>query len=76
MPPVLMTTAQCFATYRLRWQVELAFKMLKTVLQFDELPNRLPETARTWLLAKLVCALLLDRLAHRRVAIPPSRVAA
>lgn len=70
-PPPMMSTAQCFATYRLRWQVELAFKTLKTVLRFDELPNRLPETGRTWLLAKLVCALLLDRLAHSRVAFPP-----
>jgi hypothetical protein len=46
------------------------------VLKFDELPNRLPDTGRTWLLAKLICALLLQRLAERKSAIPPSRVAA
>ena len=71
-----MTTAQVFATYRLSWQVELAFKTLKTVLKFDELPNRLPDTGRTWLLAKLICALLLQRLVERESAIPPSRVSA
>lgn len=76
VPCDIMTTVQVFATYRLRWQVELAFKTLKTVLKFDELPNRLPATGRTWLLAKLLCALLLQRLAERRNAIPPSRVAA
>jgi len=76
VPSDKMTTAQVFATYRLRWQVELAFKTLKTVLKFDELPNRLPDTGRTWLLAKLICALLLQRLAERKSAIPPSRVAA
>jgi hypothetical protein len=76
VPSDKMTTAQVFATYRLRWQVELAFKTLKTVLKFDELPNRLPNTGRTWLLAKLICALLLQRLSERKSAIPPSRVAA
>lgn len=76
VPPDVMTTAQVLATYRLRWQVELAFKTLKTVLRFGELPNRLPDTGRTWLLGKLVCALLLDRLAHDRVAVPPSGAAA
>lgn len=75
--PDLMSTAQSLATYRLRWQIELAFKTLKTVLRWGELPNRLPATGRTWLLAKLVCALLLDRLAHSRAFSPsPSRVAA
>lgn len=72
VPVHLMSTGQAFAIYRLRWQVELAFKTLKTVLHYGELPNRLPDTGRTWLLAKLVCALLLDRLAHPRGAFPPS----
>jgi hypothetical protein len=71
VPAAMMTTGQVLATYRLRWQVELAFKTLKTVLHLGELPNRLPDTGRTWLLAKLVCALLLDRLAHRDIAFPP-----
>jgi hypothetical protein len=72
VPVAMMSTVQVHACYRLRWQVELAFKMLKTVLKFGELPNRLAETGRTWLLAKLVCALLIERLMHERVAIPPS----
>lgn len=66
-----MSTAQVHACYRLRWQVELAFKRLKTVLRFGDLPNRLAETGRTWLLAKLVCALLVERLIHDRSAISP-----
>lgn len=71
VPRSMMTTGQVLATYRLRWQVELAFKTLKTVLHFGALPNRLHDTGRTWLLAKLVCALLLDRLAHGDIAFPP-----
>jgi hypothetical protein len=72
----LMSTEQVHACYQLRWQVELAFKRLKTVLRFGDLPNRLAETGRTWLLAKLVCALLLERLLHDRDAIPPQTIAA
>jgi hypothetical protein len=69
VPRSMMTLPQVFAVYRLRWQVELAFKTMKTVLQFDELPNHLFETSRCWLLCKLVGALILQRLALG--AVPP-----
>ena len=48
------------APYRLRWQVELAFKRLKSLLGLGELPARRPELARAWLNAKLVLALLVE----------------
>jgi hypothetical protein len=76
LPASVATTRQVFAIYRLRWQIELAFKTLKTVLKLGQLPNKVDETARTWLLAKLVCALLLERLAARRQAFPPDQAAA
>ena len=73
----LLTTAQAFATYRLRWQIELSFKTMKSAMKFASLPNRLPETGRTWLLEKLVCALLLDRLVAEQVdRYPPQWAAA
>lgn len=70
VPRHLMSTAQVFAVYRLRWQVELAFKTMKTVLRYGDLPNRRADTGRTWLLAKLVCALLLDSLIVERETVP------
>jgi hypothetical protein len=71
--PAQISTSGLFAVYRLRWQIELAFKTIKTVLHFDELPNRRADTGRTWLLAKLVGALLLERVAHpTETAIFPS----
>lgn len=76
VPRHLMSTAQVFAVYRLRWQVELAFKTLKTVLHYARLPNRRADTGRTWLLAKLVCALVLERIAAASAAIPPESAAA
>lgn len=71
VPRSMMTLPQVFAVYRLRWQVELAFKTMKTVLQFDELPNHRFETSRCWLLCKLVGALILQRLALGAGAVPP-----
>lgn len=48
--------------YRCRWQVELAFKRLKTLLQFGHLPKKDPQTARAWMQMKLLIALLVERL--------------
>ncbi len=59
------------ALYRLRWQVELAFKRLKSLLDFSRLPARDPELARTWLSAKLLMALLLENLDQDFLDSPP-----
>ena len=48
------------ALYRLRWQVELAFKRLKSLLRLDRLPAKDPQLARSWLFAHLIIALLID----------------
>jgi IS4 transposase len=49
-----------YAAYRLRWQIELAFKRLKSLLHIDQLPTRTPPASRSWLLAHLILALLCD----------------
>lgn len=48
------------ALYRLRWQIEIAIKRLKSILHIDRLPAKNPELARAWLYAHLLFALLLD----------------
>jgi hypothetical protein len=48
--------------YRLRWQVELQFKRLKGILQFDHLRAQDPRLVQCYLLAKLLGALLLEQL--------------
>ena len=65
LPKGMVSTGQVFAIYRLRWQVELAFKTVKSVLRIGQLPTQLPETSRAWLLAKLLCALITERLLRR-----------
>jgi len=45
--------------YRARWQIELAFKRLKSLLHADQLRDTSWPSALSWLLAKMVYALLL-----------------
>lgn len=54
------TADDVFAAYRLRWQIELAFKRLKSLLHIDQIPTRTAPASRSWLLAHLVLALLCD----------------
>ncbi len=53
-----------FWLYRLRWQIELEIKRLKSLLSLDHLRAQDPRLAQTYLLGKLLAALLLDGLIH------------
>jgi hypothetical protein len=57
-----MPAAMCLALYRLRWQVELAFKRWKSICHFDRLPNYRDDTILSWLYAKLLLALIMHRM--------------
>lgn len=59
------------ALYRLRWQVELAFKRLKSLGGFSGLPASDPALARTWLLAQLIVAVLSEDLVKQVLDFPP-----
>jgi hypothetical protein len=48
--------------YRLRWQIELFFKRLKSLLHVDTLPSREGPTAKSWMLSRLIAAALAQRL--------------
>ena len=54
---------QLMDVYRLRWQIELAFKRLKTLLHIDRLPAKEPRLAKAWLSAHLIAALLIEDIA-------------
>ena len=56
---------QVLCLYRLRWQVELLFKRLKSLLHLDHLRAHDPQLAQVYLLGKLLAALLLDRLSQQ-----------
>lgn len=45
------------------WQIELTFKRWKSLCHFDRLPNHRDDTILAWLYAKLLLAVLLQRMA-------------
>ena len=57
-----ITAKEILETYRLRWQVEIYFRRLKSILDFGELPKRRPESVIAWLNGKLMIALLIEIL--------------
>ena len=63
--------ARIIALYKLRWQIELAFKRLKTLLHIDRLPAKKRDLARTWLYAHLLLALLIDNITQQLLDSPP-----
>jgi hypothetical protein len=65
------TPAQVLETYGFRWQIELAFKRLKTIMQFDHLRAHDPEVAQAYLLAKILAALVVEELNVRAVVFFP-----
>lgn len=60
MPASEMSPDNVIATYRLRWQIELAFKRLKSGLGIGALPARNCQLARSWLAAHLIVGLLIS----------------
>lgn len=50
--------------YRFRWQVELAFKRLKSLWDFGSVPVKDPDLARSYIYAKLLIAVLVEDLAE------------
>jgi len=70
--PDSIAATEVLDAYRLRWQVELAFKRLKSLLGLDRLPAKSPDLARSWLLAHLILALLIDDSLQELLDSPPS----
>jgi hypothetical protein len=48
--------------YRLRWQIELVFKRLKSLAHLGHLPKHDERSCRAWLFGKLLVALLTQKL--------------
>ena len=71
LPADKATAAEALAAYRLRWQVELAFKRLKSGLGIDRLMARDPAMARSWLFSHLILALLIEDVASEVLDSPP-----
>jgi len=62
VPAQRLDAAAVLAWYRCRWQIELSFKRLKSILGLGNLPKKREDSCRAWLHGKLLVALLLERL--------------
>lgn len=62
LSPDALAVRQALGLYRGRWQIELVFKILKSLLGVGDLAKHDPDSARAWLQAKLLTALLIERL--------------
>lgn len=71
LPKSQATTRQVLECYRLRWQIELTFKRLKSVVQLGHIPKQDDQSSRAWLYGKLLVALLSQKLARVGSAVSP-----
>ena len=57
--------------YRLRWQIELAFKRMKSIMGLGHLPKKDPASARAWLHGKIFASLLVERMVEAAETFSP-----
>lgn len=57
--------------YRLRWQIELSFKRLKSIAQLGHLPKYDDRSSRAWLYGKLFLALLTEKMTRVASTVSP-----
>jgi hypothetical protein len=60
--------------YRLRWQVEICFKRLKSLLDYGELPKRREGSVMAWLNGKLMIALLIEKMLSKADFSPAGQI--
>jgi hypothetical protein len=64
--------AQVMEIYRARWQVELVFKRLKSIIGVGSIHNKNLNTARAWLHGKLLVAFLTEAIIKIAKSFSPS----
>jgi hypothetical protein len=71
LPEETASADEIIRLYRIRWQIELAFKRLKSLGGFAELRASDPRLARTWLLAHLIAVVLIEASLGEDLDSPP-----
>ena len=69
--PVELSAESVLDLYRFRWQIELKFKTLKSVLHLGNVPTRSGELLNVYLTAKLIIALLIEDLVYNAESFSP-----
>ena len=70
LEPTELKAETILQLYRIRWQIELYIKRLKSILQLGEIrAGRDSALAKVHILAKMLYAVLLEKLAEQRVGV-------
>ena len=69
--PATFSADSVLHLYRFRWQIEMKFKTLKSVLHLGDIPSRTDESLRVYVLAKLLIALLIEALIFQAESFSP-----
>jgi hypothetical protein len=70
--PAEYTAESIIKLYRLRWQIELLFKRMKSLLKFGELPAKRTNLAKAWIFSKIIITLLAEKTAQKVADFSPS----
>lgn len=60
LPPEV-SAQEVLSCYRLRWQVELVFQRLKSLLQLGSIPTKTKESEEVWINGKILLSLLTEK---------------
>lgn len=69
--PKTITTNQILELYRLRWQIEIAFKRLKSIFGLGHLPKKDILSGKAWLNGKIFLAILTQTIADESYHFSP-----
>ena len=68
--PAAISACDIIALYQLRWQVEIFFKRLKSIMDFGNVPLKREDSIHAWLNGKLLISLLIEQMLSE-VSFPP-----
>jgi len=71
LPTAEATAKEVLDCYRLRWQIELVFKRLKSITALGHVPKHDEQSSHAWLYGKLLVALLSQKLTRMGTAFSP-----
>lgn len=71
LPADVFPACDVLAIYRFRWQIELAFKRMKSLAGLDKLAAKDPALAQAWIYARLIAFLIAEQIAGQVPDSPP-----
>ena len=71
LPAIEYSDDDVLQWYRIRWQIELAFKRLKSLADVGHLPKKDAASSRAWLYGKLLISLLADNMQRHAASFSP-----